>query len=173
MLNEILKHNKEFVKNYDGEKLSHIPQKHIAILTCMDCRLTGFLENAIGIGRGDAKIIRNAGNTIVGLDAIRSIAAATINLECEEVYVIGHTDCGMVTDDKDAIIKRMLNKGIKQEDIDKIDVLDWLGTIEDEEINVIESVKLIRNSPFIPKSVPIYGLMIDIVTGELKVVIEE
>lgn len=173
MLDEILKYNKEFVAEYDGEKLSHIPQKHIAILTCMDCRLTGFLEDALGISRGDAKIIRNAGNTIIGSDAIRSLVAATVNLECEEIYVIGHTDCGMVTDDEDTIIERMLNKGIKQEDIDKINVLEWLGTIEDEEINVIKSTKLIRNSPYIPKSVPIYGLMIDIVTGELKLVSEE
>ena len=95
MLDEILAHNKEFVKDYEGEKLSHHPQKKLAILTCMDCRLTGFLEPALGIGRGDAKIIKNAGNTIVGEDAIRSIAAAIFSLGAEEVIVVGHTYCCM------------------------------------------------------------------------------
>lgn len=56
--------------------MSHLPQKKLCIVTCMDTRLTNFLEPALGIGRGDAKIIRNAGNTIVGEDVIRSVAAA-------------------------------------------------------------------------------------------------
>ena len=89
MLDEILENNKKFVEEFEGEKLSHHPQKKLAILTCMDCRLTGFLEPALGIGRGDAKIIKNAGNNIVDEDAIRSIAAAIFNLGAEEVMVIG------------------------------------------------------------------------------------
>lgn len=65
----------------------------------MDTRLTGFLEPALGIERGDAKIIKNAGNTVVDQDVIRSVAASIFALGVEEVMVIGHTNCGMANVD--------------------------------------------------------------------------
>ena len=163
ILNEILENNKKFVDEFEGEELSHHPQKKLAILTCMDCRLTGFLEPALGIGRGDAKIIKNAGNTIVGEDAIRSIAAAIFSLGAEEVLVIGHTD---------KLRNAMIERGIPQEEIDKVDLKSWIGGFEDEEKNVIDTVEKIRNHPLIP-DVPIHGLMMDIVTGKLDVVVDD
>ena len=60
-----------------------------------------FFEPALGLKRGDAKIVRNAGNSIVGEDAIRSIGAALYNLGAEEVLVVGHTECGMAGADAD------------------------------------------------------------------------
>lgn len=62
----VLKDNKEFVKNFEGEEMSHHAAKKLVILTCMDCRLIDFFEPALGLKRGDAKIVRNAGNSIVG-----------------------------------------------------------------------------------------------------------
>ena len=155
ILNEILENNKKFVDEFEGEELSHHPQKKLAILTCMDCRLTGFLEPALGIGRGDAKIIKNAGNTIVG-----------------EVLVIGHTECGMAGSDPDKLRNAMIERGIPQEEIDKVDLKSWIGGFEDEEENVIDTVEKIRNHPLIP-DVPIHGLMMDIVTGKLDVVVDD
>ena len=76
ILDGILEDNKKFVENFEGEEMSHHAQKKLAILTCMDCRLIDFFEPALGLERGDAKIVRNAGNSIVGEDAIRSIGAA-------------------------------------------------------------------------------------------------
>ena len=172
ILNEILENNKKFVDEFEGEELSHHPQKKLAILTCMDCRLTGFLEPALGIGRGDAKIIKNAGNTIVGEDAIRSIAAAIFSLGTEEVLVIGHTECGMAGSDPDKLRNAMIERGIPQEEIDKVDLKSWIGGFEDEEENVIDTVEKIRNHPLIP-DVPIHGLMMDIVTGKLDVVVDD
>ena len=61
MIDEVLKANEEFTKNFEGEELGHLPKKKLAILTCMDTRLVNFLEPALGIERGDAKIIKNAG----------------------------------------------------------------------------------------------------------------
>lgn len=173
MLEEILENNKEFVKNFEGEKLSHHAQKKIAILTCMDCRLTGFLEPALGIGRGDAKIIKNAGNTIVGEDAIRSIAAAVFNLGAEEVLVIGHTECGMAGSDAEQLKEKMLKRGIDAGEIEKVDLATWIGGFEDEKTNVVDTVAKIKNHPLIPDDVPVHGLMIDIVTGELEVVVKD
>ncbi|MCI7292004.1 beta-carbonic anhydrase 1 [Methanobrevibacter woesei] len=173
MLDEILENNKKFVEEFEGEKLSHHPQKKLAILTCMDCRLTGFLEPALGIGRGDAKIIKNAGNNIVDEDAIRSIAAAIFNLGAEEVMVIGHTDCGMAGSDAKKLEKTMLERGIPQEEIDKYDLKSWIGGFKDEKENVLDNVDKIKNHPLIPNDVPIHGLMIDIVSGELEIVSDD
>lgn len=171
MLDEILAHNKEFVKDYEGEELSHHPQKKLAILTCMDCRLTGFLEPALGIGRGDAKIIRNAGNTIVGEDAIRSIAAAIFSLGAEEVMVVGHTECGMAGSNPEVLKQRMVDCGISESEIEKVDLKAWSGIFDDEEENVVKTVETIKSHPLIP-DVPIHGLMLDIVSGEVEVVVD-
>lgn len=173
MLKEVLENNKKFVDEFKGEKLSHHPQKKLAILTCMDTRLTDFLTPALGIGRGDAKIIRNAGNTIVGEDAIRSIAAAIFSLGCEEVMVIGHSDCGMAGSDTKKLEQSMLDKGIYQEEIDKVDLASWIGGFEDEEENVLDTRNKIKNHPLIPDSVPIHALILDIVTGELRVLVDD
>lgn len=172
MLDEILESNKEFVKNFKGEELSHSPQKKLAILTCMDCRLSGFLEPALGLERGDAKIIRNAGNTVVGEDAIRSIAVAIFSLGAEEVLVVGHTECGMAGNDPDKLKEKMIEGGIDEAEIEKIDLKAWSGIFDDEKENVVETVEAIRNHPLIP-DVPIHGLMIDIVSGELEVVVDD
>ena len=88
VLDDVLKDNREFVENFQGIEMSHHAAKNLVILTCMDCRLIEFLEPALGLDRGDAKIVRNAGNSISGEDAIRSIGAALYNLDANEVLVI-------------------------------------------------------------------------------------
>lgn len=172
IIDEVLKANEKFVEEFDGEEMSHLPKKKLAILTCMDTRLTGFLEPALGIGRGDAKIIKNAGNTIVGEDAIRSIAAAIYSLGAEEVMVIGHTDCGMAHANPEKIKNNMLEKGVPEEEIDKVNLVEWIGAIEDEEKNVIKTVETIKNHPLISNEVPIHGLIMDIVSGKLDVLVD-
>ena len=159
ILDGILEDNKKFVENFEGEEMSHHAQKKLAILTCMDCRLIDFFEPALGLKRGDAKIVRNAGNSIVGEDAIRSIGAALYNLGAEEVLVVGHTECGMAGADADALKEKMLARGM-------------IGGFESEEANVLDVVDKIKNHPLIP-DVPVHGLIIDIVTGELKVLKED
>ena len=171
ILEEVLKDNKEFVDNFEGSQMSHHAAKNLVILTCMDCRLIDFLEPALGLKRGDAKIVKNAGNSIVGEDAIRSIAAALYNLDANEVMVVGHTDCGMASADPEALRQKMLERGIKKEDIDNYDLAEWIGGFGDEEENVKRVVFKIKNHPLIP-DVPVHALIIDIVTGKLKVLQE-
>lgn len=172
ILDGILEDNKKFVENFEGKEMSHHAQKKLAILTCMDCRLIDFFEPALGLERGDAKIVRNAGNSIVGEDAIRSIGAALYNLGAEEVLVVGHSECGMAGADAEALKEKMIQRGIKEEDIAKYDIAEWIGGFEDEEENVLNVVDKIKNHPLIP-DVPVHGLIIDIVTGELKVLKED
>lgn len=110
--------------------MSHHAAKKLAILTCMDCRLIDFFEPALGLKRGDAKIVRNAGNSIVGEDAIRSIGAALYNLGAEEVMVVGHTECGMAGADAEALKEKMLARGIAEEDIVKYDLAEWIADLK-------------------------------------------
>lgn len=138
----------------------------------MDARLTdGFLEQAMGIGRGDAKIIKNAGANVIGRDVIRSLAAAIFTLGVEEVMLVGHYDCGMAGANPEKLKAVMLKKGISPEKIAKADLTDWIGIIESEEANVLSGVEKIKNSPFIPDTVPIHGLIIDPITGKVDILV--
>ena len=172
LLDEILESNEEFLKEFKEVKLSPIPQKKLVIVTCMDARLTdGFLEKAIGIKRGDAKIIKNGGNNIIDHDVIRSVAVAIYVLGVKEVMVIGHYDCGMAKINPEKVKKSMLNNGISLGEIDKIDIANWIGAIESEESNVIKGVEKIKNSPLIPDKIPVHGLIMDPITGQIDVLV--
>lgn len=173
MLNEVLEANEEFVKEFKPKKMSHIPQKKLAIVTCMDTRLTGFLEPAMGIERGDAKIIKNAGNTTVDRDVIRSVAAAIYALGAEEVMVVGHYECGMANVDPEKLVDNMKSRGIDEKILSEVDIKEWIGAIDGEEENVLEVVKKIKESPFIPEDVPVHGLIIDLYDGKIKVLHED
>ena len=172
MLDEVMKNNANFVKEFEPKKMSHIPQKKLAIVTCMDTRLTGFLEPAMGIGRGDAKIIKNAGNSAIDRDVIRSVAAAIYALGAEEVMVVGHYDCGMANVDQEKLENTMKERGVDEKLLSDIDLKDWIGAIDGEEENVVEVVEKIKESPFIPEDVPIHGLIIDLYDGKIKVLVE-
>jgi carbonic anhydrase len=86
--------------------------------------------------------------------------------------VIGHTNCGMKNANVDKIKSSMIEKGVPEEEINKVDLSKWIGSIEDEEINVIETVKKIKEHPLIADGIIVHGLIVDIVTGELKVLVK-
>jgi carbonic anhydrase len=173
MLDEVLKANEDFVKDFEPKKMSHMPRKKLAIVTCMDTRLTGFLEPAMGIERGDAKIIKNAGNAVVGRDVIRSVAAAIYALGAEEVIVVGHYECGMANVDPEKLMEAMKSRGVDEETLSEVDIKEWVGAIDGEEENVIEVVEKIKESPFIPDDVPVHGLIIDLYDAKMKVLVED
>ena len=163
MIDEILKYNQEFVKEkkYEQYKTSKYPDKKIAILACMDTRLTELLPAALGIKNGDVKIIKNAGGVVSHAfgSVVRSILVGIFELGIEEVMVIGH----------------MMERGIDEEKIELIrhcgvDFDTWLEGFDCVESSVRDSVEMLRKHPLIPKDVKISGYVMDSVTGELKVV---
>lgn len=171
ILDDVLLENRKFTEDFQGEKLHHHAQKEIVILTCMDCRLIDFFEPALGLERVDAKIIKNAGNTIVGEDAIRSIAVALYMLGAKEVMVVGHTECGMAGVDIEKLEKNMLDAGISKDAISHFDLEKWCGGFSDERENVLKTCEAIKNHPLIP-DVPVHGLLLDIESGELEVLLD-
>lgn len=99
MVEEILAYNRKFVeeKRYEPYRTSKYPEKKLAVLTCMDTRLTELLPAALGLKNGDAKIIKNAGGVITHPygSVVRSLLVAILELGVEEIMVVGHTDCGV------------------------------------------------------------------------------
>jgi len=175
-LEAIITANKNFVKPNAFLPLPKSPQKQLAIFTCMDTRLVDFLEPAMGIRRGEAKVIKNAGNTIVDPMAgavIRSLVAGIFMLGVEEVFVIGHRDCGMAEIDSESVKRDMVRRGISPDviDIHIPDLKQWLGVFAHPVENVERVVKIIRHNPLIPKDVPIHGLLFCPDDGHLDVVV--
>lgn len=175
LIHELLQHNARWVDERNREP-SRSPHKKIAIFTCMDTRLVEFLEPALGIGRGDAKIIKNAGATLVdpGGGVVRSLVVAIYALGCEEVLVIGHRDCGMAQLDESALRHRMLERGVPPAAIAKLtpNLGEWLGAFHDPVGNVERVVGLLQANPLLPKAVPIHGLIFDPHTGRLELVVD-
>lgn len=179
MIEEMLAYNKKFVeeKQYEKYTAGKLPQKKIAIVTCMDTRLTELLPAALGIKNGDCKIIKNAGGVVSSSfgSVVRSLLVAIIELGVEEVMIIGHTDCGVSHIDADMMITHMQRRGIDTDTIDLIkycgvDFEKWLAGFDTVEQSVKETVDMLRNHPLIPKDVRIGGYVIDTVTGELTVI---
>lgn len=171
LLQEILLHNAKFVADRE-RPITKSPAKKVALFTCMDTRLVDFLEPAMGLRRGDAKVIKNAGNTLIDPSGgvMRSLVVAIFALGCEEVYVIGHRDCGMSQIDEDLLRERMIDRGVPPEAIASLQpsLREWLGAFHDPDGNVRRVVEMIRESPLIPVDVPIHGLMFDPHSGSLE-----
>lgn len=185
LLQEILAKNQQFLQTTQLPAISGVPGKHLAVVTCMDCRLLEMFEPALGLKRGDAVELRTAGATIspperarAANDLIRSLAGAIYLLGVREVLVIGHTRCGLSHVEPAALASAMQALGvdphqlIEREGLSDMDgLVDWVGAFTDVHLNVSETVQVIRSSPYLPK-LPVHGLVIDIATGELQVVDE-
>ena len=178
-LNEILNFNKSFVeyKMYEPFVTTKFPDKRIVILSCMDTRLVELLPKAMNLRNGDVKVVKSAGaivNHPFG-GIMRSLLVAVYELKADEVYIVGHYDCGMSAIDPDIMLGHMKERGITQEVIDLItysgvDLREWLRGFGDVQTSVRKSVELVRSHPLMPKEVPVHGLVIDPNTGRLDLV---
>lgn len=179
MIEEILKHNCEFVaqKWYEKFATSKYPDKKIAIVTCMDTRLVELLPAALGLRNGDVKIIKNAGGTITNPfdSTMRSLLVAVYELGVNEIMVIGHTGCGVQGMNAAEMLHLMRERGVSEEHISLmrhcgIDLDSWLHGFEDTDAAVAETMDLIRNHPLMAQDVKVGGYIMDSLTGELRVV---
>ncbi len=173
---EVLQFNHAFVagKKYEPYLTTKYPDKHIAILSCMDTRLTELLPAALNFRNGDIKIIKNAGGVISHPfgSVIRSLLVAVYELGVNEILVIGHYDCGMQNIDPQRLIEKMKARGVRQEALDfiaycGIDAQKWLRGFDDPLASVRESVRMIREHPLVPADVTVSGYLMDPETGRL------
>lgn len=177
MIEDILKYNREFVEKegYRQFETSKYPDKKIAIVTCMDTRLTHLLPAALGIKNGDVKMIKNAGGTITNPfdSTVRSLLVAIYELGVNEIMVIGHTGCGVQGMNAEEMLHLMRERGIDEEHISLmrhcgIDLDSWLHGFDETDAAVLETVDLIAHHPLVPKDVRVAGYIIDSTTGELR-----
>ena len=182
LIEEILKANENFCANppadYSGEDVhaSKLPQKKLAIVTCMDTRLVNFLEPALGITRGDVKVIKTAGNCITGVfdSTIRSLLVCIYELGVNEIAIIGHHECGMAKTTSESLTKAMLSRGISADAIRMIqkDLNEWADEFHHPEDNVKDAVAKIKTNPLIPKDVKVHGLMFHPRSGKLELIVK-
>lgn len=177
LLNELLAANKAFLEaNQNLPKLYKGPTRYFALVTCMDARLVEFAEQCLGIKRGDANVIKAAGNGVWSSDLsdiIVSLLVSIYELGSKEIILMGHECCGMTHATTDALAEEMLKRGIKQEDIDRLkpSLSKWIDDFKDPVDNVKKSVATLRQNPLIPKDIPIHGLLIHPDTGIVTTIV--
>jgi carbonic anhydrase len=154
-LDNILSANEEFSKDFKHGNLPIPPSRKVAILACMDARLT--VEDFLGLDTEDAHIIRNAGG-IATDDAILSLIISHELLGTQEFLVVNHTDCGMLTFTDENLRKRLSEKY----DTDSAGLKFY--PFPDLEANVKNQVDKIKSTPFLPKDIPVYGFVYDVRT---------
>jgi len=158
---EFLSANKQYAQSFDRGDLPMPPARRVAVVTCMDARLHP--EKFLGIDLGEAHMIRNAGGRAE--DAIRSLVISEQLLNTNEIVVIHHTDCGMLTFTNEQLAAKVQqNLGA---DVEGQDFLPF----SDVEQSVRDDVAQLRASPLIPKDIPISGAVYDVRTGKLTEVV--
>ena len=177
MIDQIIEYNKQFVadKAYEQYVTSKYPDKKLAVLSCMDTRLTELLPAALGLKNGDAKIIKNAGGLVISPfdSAMRSLVVAVYELGVEEIMVVAHSNCGACHMSFDHFHHEMLERGITDETLDTIrhcgiDLDHWLQGFKDTPESVRKTVETIKTHPLMPRDITIRGFIIDSVTGALE-----
>ena len=156
----ILADNERYADGFGHAALRSAPTRKLAVLACMDARLT--IEAALGLRTGEAHVIRNAGG-IATDDAIRSLVVSQHLLGTEEVVVIGHTRCGMLRFPEDEVRRELVESTGLDADID-------FHAFVDLETTVREQVRRIHTHPW-TKDVPVHGLIYDVETGRLREVV--
>lgn len=175
-MDTMLEFNSRFVENkeyeqYQGNKL---PERKLAVLTCMDTRLTELLPAALDFKNGDIKLIKNAGGIISHPfgSAMRSLLISIYFMGVQEIAVIGHYDCGMQGFNTAVLELKMRERGIPEERLEMVKSLGinvdaWFKGFEDSKESVRTTVAMIRTHPLIPEDIEVRGFLIDPRTGKV------
>lgn len=177
VLNEVLNANRQYSASFgDKANLALPPARRFAVLTCMDARLDP--AKFAGLAEGDAHVIRNAGGRASD-DAIRSLVISYKLLGTREFLVIHHTNCGMEFFTNE-VIRGLLKNSLETAELTAAgfrdvgkgpgsragEFVEWL-TIPDQKQAVVDDVLRIRTHPLVPSSIPIYGYVYDVESGQL------
>ena len=161
-IDQILAYNREYVasKGYEKHLTDKYPNKKLAVLSCMDTRLSVLLQDALGLKNG----IPSPWDS-----AMRSLIVAVYELGVTEIMVVAHTTCGACHMSFGHFKEEMLKRGIPAAELERSDVnLDeWLEGFHDTEESVRSTVSTIVNHPLIPSDVTVRGFIIESATGEL------
>ena len=155
---QLLENAKRYADGFDKGDLPLPPARKVAVVACMDARLDP--QKVLGLAEGDGHVIRNAGGVVTD-DAIRSLAISQRLLGTEEIVLIHHTGCGMLTFSDDDFRRSIQEDvGVKPE---------WAAeAFPDLEEDVRQSIARITASPFIPRKDAIRGFVYEVESGALR-----
>jgi carbonic anhydrase len=155
---ELLRNAEGYAASFDKGDLPMPPARKVAVVACMDARLNPY--GLLGLQEGDAHVIRNAGGVVTD-DEIRSLSISQRLLGTEEIILIHHTDCGMLTFTDDEFKRSIQDDiGIKPE---------WAAeSFGDLDEDVRQSIARINASPFIPHKGSVRGFVYEVETGRLR-----
>ena len=155
---ELLQNAEQYAAGFDKGDLPLPPAKHVAILACMDARLNPY--GLLGLSEGDAHVIRNAGGVVTD-DEIRSLAISQRLLGTDEIILIHHTDCGMLTFTDEEFRDRLEREAGSRP--------SWSAeAFSDIEDDVRRSITRILDSPYVPEKSSVRGFVFDVATGRLN-----
>src|ERR1700742_4490461 len=154
----LVENSKHYAAAFDKGDLPLPPGKKVAILACMDARLNP--HGVLGLEEGDAHVIRNAGGAVDD-DAIRSLAISQNLLGTEEIVLVHHTDCGMLTFTDEEFAQKLEDETGERP--------EWSAhAFSDREGDVRAGIEKIRASPFIPRTDSVRGFVYDVQSGALN-----
>jgi carbonic anhydrase len=158
---ELLDNAQRYAESFDKGDLPLPPARKVAVLACMDARLNPY--GLLGLSEGDAHVIRNAGG-VVTEDEIRSLSISQRLLGTEEIVLIHHTDCGMLTFTDDEFKRGIQDEtGLKPH---------WAAeAFPDVDEDVRQSLARIKASPFIPRKESVRGFVYQVEDGKLREVV--
>lgn len=155
---QLVANNAAYAKSFTAGDLPMPPARKVAVVACMDARLHvyGFL----GLREGDVHVIRNAGGVVTD-DVIRSLLISQRLLGTEEIILIHHTDCGMLTFTDDEVKRAIESEtGLRPHFA--------LESFSDLEQDVRQSIARIKANPFVPRRESVRGFIYDVATGILR-----
>ena len=157
-IDELMQNNERYAASFDKADLPSPPGRKVSVLACMDARMD--VHEILGLEPGDAHVIRNAGGSVTD-DAIRSLAISQRKLGTEEIVLIHHTDCGMLTF-KDDDFKQEIEQdtGVRP---------PWsVEAFPDLDGDVKQSIARIKASPFVPNKDGVRGFVYEVESGRLR-----
>jgi carbonic anhydrase len=158
VIDELVRNAESYGESFSGGDLPMPPAMRVAVVACMDARLNPY--GLLGLQEGDAHVIRNAGGVITD-DEIRSLAISQRLLGTDEIMLIHHTDCGMLTFKDDEFRRQVQDDtGVKPE---------WAAeAFDDLDVDVRQSIARIKASPFIPNKNHVRGFVYEVESGRLR-----
>lgn len=156
---DVLRANKDFAENFQGSQLTGSAAQGLAIVTCMDSRISPLA--VVGMQSGDAKILRNAGARVTE-DVLRTLVLATYLLGVDRILVMPHTDCRMAQSEEADIHATISNQyGVDTRSLE-------FRTEQDQRKALSIDLIRIRSYPLLRTGVVVAGAMYDVSTGVLE-----
>ena len=159
---DLLSANEGYAAGFTSGGLAGRAARGLAVVTCMDSRIEPL--QMLGLSKGDAKILRNAGGRVTD-DVLRTLVLATHLLGVDRVMVVEHSDCRMASvDDEQAHQAILEESGVDTRSLE-------FHTIPDQATALRHDVRRIRSFPYLPRDLKVIGCLYDVSTGRVEVVV--